>query len=207
MSRHMIIYVHGFNSSPDSIKARLLGEYLAAQHPDIDYRVPALSHWPSEAVASVEALIAEVPDQRVTLVGSSLGGFYSIWLTERYKQCRAVLVNPAIYPHRLLTDWLGENENLYTHERYILTPTHLSQLEALALPCITQHDRFLLLTQTADETLDYREGVDYLSGAEHFVQRGGSHGFDRFEDLMPAIVAFGRGTVALPPATELAASQ
>lgn len=207
MSRHMIIYVHGFNSSPDSIKARLLGQYLAAQHPDIDYRVPALSHWPSEAVASVEALIEEVPGQKVTLVGSSLGGFYSIWLTERYKQCRAVLVNPAIYPHRLLADWLGENENLYTHERYTLTPTHLHQLEALALPCITQHERFLLLTQTADETLDYREGVEYLDGAEQFVQRGGSHGFDRFEDLMPAIVAFSRGTVALPPATELAASQ
>lgn len=199
----LIIYVHGFNSSPSSIKAQLLGQYLETHHAPFEYLVPELSHWPAEAMQSLDAIIAADPERPVTLVGSSLGGYYSTWLAEKYSHVRVVLVNPAVMPYRLLADWLGENENLYTHEQYELTPLHLQQLIELDCAEVTDLSRYLLLTQTADETLDYREAVDKFAGATQFVQPGGSHGFDCFENLIPSILAFADGRIELPPVTPL----
>ena len=207
MQTPLFIYVHGFNSSPSSIKAQLLGQYLSDAQIDVDYEVPELSHWPAQAIKQLETIIEAVPDRPITLIGSSLGGYYSIWLAEKYSHVRVVLVNPAVRPYALLEDWLGDNENLYTHEHYVLTRDHLQQL--LEIDCALVHDpsRYLLLTQTADETLDYREAVDKFADSPQFVQPGGSHGFDRFQDLIPAILAFSQGRVELPPALPLEASQ
>lgn len=197
----MLIYIHGFNSSPASIKAQLLGQYLSEHHPEIDYQIPELSHWPEQAMQQLCELIESAATEQVTLIGSSLGGYYSTWLTERFENCRSVLVNPAVRPYELLAEWLGENQNLYTTERYELTPQHLQQLVAIDCPNITRSDRYLLLTQTADETLDYRQAVEKFSDSPQFVQPGGSHGFDRFQDLIPAILAFADGRIELPDAT------
>lgn len=207
MQTPLFIYVHGFNSSPSSIKAQLLVEYLGQAQIDVDYEVPKLSHWPAHAIEQLETLIETAADRPITLIGSSLGGYYSTWLTEKYSHVRAVLVNPAVRPYALLDDLLGEQENLYTHERYELTLDHLHQLLAIDCEQIRDPSRYLLLTQTADETLDYREAVDKFAQSPQFVQPGGSHGFDRFQDLIPAILAFSQGRVELPSAEPLEASQ
>jgi len=197
MAEPVMIYVHGFNSSPDSWKARCLQAELERQGRGHQLRVPALSHWPAEAIEQLQSLIATVSGP-VTLIGSSLGGYYSTWLVEHCPALRAVLVNPAVYPYRLLEEWLGQNTNLYTREQYQLTERHLEQL--LALDCATLHDptRYLLLVQTGDETLDYREAVDKYSACARFVQPGGSHGFEHFEALIPAVQAFAEGRLELP---------
>ncbi len=41
-----------------------------------------------------------------------------------------------------------------------------------------------------DSVLDYREAVAYFAGAEQVVLEGGDHGFSRFHDYIPAILAF-----------------
>lgn len=199
MSSPLFIYVHGFNSSPQSIKAQLFQAYIDAHQLDVEYMVPELSHWPAEAMAQLRQLVEANAGRNVVLIGSSLGGYYSTWLTEHYPHVRSVLVNPAVRPYALLEAWLGENENLYTHEHYTLTRTHLAQLVAIDCPAIADPQRYLLLTQTADETLDYREAVDKFAASVQFIQPGGSHGFDRFQDLIPAIVAFSKGRIDLPP--------
>jgi hypothetical protein len=206
MTQTHFIYVHGFNSSPASIKARILGDYLNGLGRGARYSVPALSHWPAEAMAQLEQRVDD-SQQPVLLVGSSLGGFYSTALVEKYPHCRCVLVNPAVAPQVLLAGWLGDNENLYTHEQYQLTPLHLEQLQALACTELHAQDRYLLLQQTGDETLDYREAVARYAGAVQFVQPGGHHGFERFEDLLPAILAFAGGRIELPEPTALPSTQ
>ncbi|MBR9827827.1 MAG: alpha/beta fold hydrolase [Oceanospirillales bacterium] len=202
MSDPVIIYVHGFNSSPQSWKARRLQAVMVAQGRAQQLRTPALSHWPQRAVEQLQAEI-DAAEGPVTLVGSSLGGYYSTWLVEHNPGVRAVLVNPAVYPYRLLEDWLGNNANLYTEERYELTTTHLAQLKALDCPQLQDPSRYLLLVQTADETLDYREAVDKYAACVQFVQPGGSHGFEQFEALIPAVQAFAEGRIDLPAPTPL----
>ncbi|GGB99848.1 esterase [Marinobacterium zhoushanense] len=212
MTDPVYIYVHGFNSSPSSWKAQLLERALQAQGLAGHFHCPELSHWPARAIEQLQQLIEQLKaqGQNPLLIGSSLGGYYSHYLVEqavcRGEALKAVLVNPAVYPYRLLEDWLGENQNLYTAERYQLTHRHLQQL--LALDCAKPADpgRYLLLVQTGDETLDYREAVDKFSQVTQFVQPGGSHGFDRFEHLIPAIQAFAQGRIELPEPAELPAS-
>ncbi|NVK42698.1 MAG: alpha/beta fold hydrolase [Oceanospirillaceae bacterium] len=207
MTQTLFIYVHGFNSSPASIKARILHQYLDGLGLADDYRVPDLSHWPAEAMQQLEALVTAERERPVVLIGSSLGGYYSTSLVERFDNSRAVLINPAVAPDRLLEDWLGANENLYTHEAYELTPEHLTQLRALRAGELRDPSRYLLLQQTGDETLDYREAVERYRDCAQFIQPGGSHGFDRFEDLLPAILSFAAGRVELPEPVALPFSQ
>ncbi len=127
-----ILYIHGFNSSPASGKARQLLGAMRGLGLDARLRVPELHHHPRQAIAQLEAAIAELGSP--LLVGSSLGGYYATFLAERHG-LKALLVNPAVAPHRLLLgDYLGPQTNLYTGEVWQLTEDHVAALESGALP-------------------------------------------------------------------------
>ncbi|MCC7549582.1 MAG: esterase [Burkholderiales bacterium] len=185
----MIVYVHGFNSSPASTKARQLGTRLAAMGMADRFRCPALPHRPADAIALLESGIRGVPPEHITLVGSSLGGYYSTWLAERHG-VRAVLVNPAITPQLGLQAYLGEQRNLYTGEAYQLTRTHLDELSSLWVERPTRMDRYLLMVTTGDEVLDYREAVARYAGADQLVVQGSDHGFAEFEQYLDRVLRF-----------------
>jgi len=186
-----IVYLHGLNSAPASVKARALGEAIAAL-PDMsrpEYVVPQLHHQPAVAMRAVTAWIDERRPAALTFVGSSLGGFYTAWLAERYG-AKAVMINPSVRPFTDLERYLGLQRNLYTGETYELTREHFAELTALRITRITRPERYFLLTQTGDEVLDWREAVAYYAGAWQFVQGGGSHAFQDFESQIPAILRF-----------------
>jgi len=192
-----VIYIHGFNSSPKSIKAQQVERYFNEHNlADLGYQllVPALDYAPQRAMAQLCELVEQVNNDRVLLIGSSLGGYYSLWLAHQYQQCRAVLVNPAVYPYRLLADLLGENENIYSGEKYTLTTEHIEQLLAIDVAnfadVFKNKERLLLLSQMADETLNYQQAVDKLVGVEQRVTAGGNHSFEGFEDVIDDIFAF-----------------
>ncbi len=226
-----LIYLHGFNSSPQTIKGRQLAASLAPLADPIAFDLPALPHRPGEAIALVERLLAqhaaddhgssaspaiyggvsETKRERgaagpaqargddappfhggrnhITLIGSSLGGYYATFLAEKHG-LKAVLINPAVLPDRDLEQFLGPQRNLYTGEPYELTPAHLAEMRALSVPRITRPERYYLLVQTGDEVLDYREAVRYYAGAKQCVIEGGDHGFHDFEREIPEILRF-----------------
>jgi len=182
----MLIYIHGFNSAPNSFKARLVGERLRALGREDDYLVPALPHRPLEAMALLRALLERYPD--AALIGSSLGGFYATWLAEHYA-LRAVLVNPAVQPYALLKGYVGPQKNLYTGAEYELTAQHIDELKAFDVATITP-ERYMLLTRMGDEVLDYRLAVEKYRGARQWVIAGGDHGFGDFENYLDVVLAF-----------------
>ncbi len=184
----MIVYLHGFNSSPASGKARQLGEHMARLGREADYVCPALANSPREAIAQVEAALAPHAGP-VTLIGSSLGGFYATHLAEKHGW-KAVLVNPAVHAHRLLRDALGPQTNWHSGEKWELTEAHLDELAALDVAAITRPERYLLLAQTGDEVLDYRDAVAYYAGATQIIETGGDHGFADFERHFQTILDF-----------------
>ncbi len=193
-----VIYIHGFNSSPLSTKAQQLQTYFTqhklAKEQSWQLIIPALNYQPAVAIKQLQQLIEVTinaqPAANILLIGSSLGGYYSIWLAQQYPQCWAVLINPAVYPYRLLKGLLGENQNLYTAHKYQLTTEHISQLQALEVSVVANPERMLLLSQTADETLDYREAVDKLAAVEQRVTTGGNHSFENFVLVIPEIFDF-----------------
>lgn len=184
----MLIYVHGFNSSALSYKAGLLRTHMAglglAQH----FACPELSHRPAQAMAQLQKLVAEHAPSTVTLVGSSLGGYYATAVVENLG-ARAILVNPAVRPYDLLQTMVGPQKNLYTGDTYEFTTNHLDELHALEVDHITP-GRYLLITATGDEVLDYRAGVERYVGCEQIIVSGGDHGFREFENHLDAVITF-----------------
>ena len=185
----MIFYIHGFNSSPASHKANQLRQRLAAVGREHEFACPPLAHWPDRAMAQLKDQIAIADPKQVTLVGSSLGGFYATWLTEQLG-CRSVLVNPAITPHEGLRAYLGQQKNLYTGEQYELTEDHLAQLKALYIARPKRMDCYLLIHTTGDELLDWRVAVQCYQGCRQIVVGGSDHGFSEFGDYIDSVLEF-----------------
>ena len=181
-----LLYLHGFKSSPLSAKAVQLG--AAAQARGIPFQCPALPVSAREAIVQAEALMAAMTGP-VTLVGSSLGGYYATWLAERHG-CRAVLVNPAVVAHLSLEQYLGPQANYHTGEHFDFTLDHIAQLRALEVPAITRPERYWLLAETGDEVLDYRQAVAKYARAKQTVLAGGDHSFSRWGDYLDAILTF-----------------
>lgn len=184
-----IVYLHGFNSSPDSKKTNVLKSFLDRVGQGARYHCPKLSHWPSVAMRDVEALIGRLLSQQgeVALIGSSLGGFYANHLAERHG-CRTVLVNPAVRADVLLAPHVGPQTNLYTGESYDFTPQHLAELSTLVPPKPLSVGQYWLLVESGDETLDYRQAVAHYAGARQTVIEGGDHGFQSWDRLLPDVV-------------------
>ena len=185
----MIVYLHGFNSSPASGKARQLGDHMASAGRLGEFYCPALPNGPREAIVKIESTLARMGADAVTLVGSSLGGFYATYLAEQHGW-KAVLVNPAVHAHKRLRGALGPQTNWHTGEHWVLTEAHLAELAALDIETITRPERYLLLVQTGDEVLDYRDAVTYYAGATQIVEAGGDHGFAGFERHFQTILDF-----------------
>ncbi|HMW18848.1 MAG TPA: YqiA/YcfP family alpha/beta fold hydrolase [Accumulibacter sp.] len=182
-----IVYLHGFCSSPASWKARLLAEHLAARGLADRLLCPTLSPVPDEAIACLDALLTS-DERRLTLVGSSLGGYYASWLAEKY-DLRAVLINPAVQAPTLLEGLIGRHANFHTGETFEFTAAHAEQLRALS-PATVNPSRYLLLVETGDELLDYHLAVTRFAGCRQTIVHGGDHSFASFAEALPQIVDF-----------------
>lgn len=186
----LLLYIHGFNSSPLSMKASLMREYCQQHRPDIKVIVPQLPCFPQQAAQMLLDIIEQHKDKyQIGLVGSSLGGFMSTWLNSQFG-FKAVVVNPAVKPYELLVDYLGEQTNPYTDETYTLEACHIDELKALDVQSITSPDSFWLLQQTDDEVLDFRQAVDKFAEAKQTVEQGGDHSFVGFERYPAEIIKF-----------------
>lgn len=184
-----LLYIHGFISSPQSLKAQQTRTYLESLG-GVHCRVPALPNTPGASLALLELELQDAlaRSERVGLIGSSLGGFFATVLAEKYA-VPAVLVNPAVSPHRLIAHFLGQNYNPYTGEHFQITEQHMQELQGM-LPSSLGQELYWVLLQAGDETLDYRDAQSYYSACRMTLEEGGDHSFTTFERYLPEIVKF-----------------
>ncbi|MGB2078303.1 MAG: esterase YqiA [Vibrio sp.] len=186
----MLLYLHGFHSSPLSHKAVVMRDYCQQHRPDIRFECPQLPYFPKQAAELVRNLVLEYQDEyQIGLVGSSLGGYLSTWLNHEF-DLPAVLVNPAIKPYDLLHAYLGEQCHPYTQENYVLELVHMDELKALEVEQILRPHMFWLLLQTQDEVLDYRQALHKFDQSPKFIEEGGDHSFVGFERFPQKIIQF-----------------
>ena len=182
----MLVYLHGFRSSPNSHKAQQLIKAMQQRGLSEEVACPALSPVPAEAIRQIELIIAKAPN--TTLLGSSLGGYYATYLAEKYS-LKTVLINPAVLAHITLADYVGPQTIYQSNESFDFTQQHVEQLKQLAIVSPTPL-HYLLLLEKGDAVLDWRQAHKYYAGAEQIVLEGGDHGFSCFTDYLPKILSF-----------------
>jgi predicted esterase YcpF (UPF0227 family) len=187
----VILYLHGFRSSPRSTKARQLGARLAARGLGAAWRCPQLPVSPRAAARLVEGIVAEAGGP-LSVIGSSLGGYYATWIAERV-DCRVVLLNPATRPDRDLAHHLGVQTVYNSDDTVDVRPEFLDELEALRVGAVTRPDRYLLVAATGDEVLDWREMVARYPAVHRRIVEGSDHGLSDFDDYMDDVIDFAIG--------------
>ncbi len=183
------LYLHGFRSSSASAKVGIFRRWLAQCHPDLHLEAPDLPPEPLAVTETIRSALERLGTGCLGVVGSSLGGYYACWSAVEYAM-PAVLINPALAPYDLFEAYLGEHTNLYTGERFTLKREYLGHLREIDRVSQLRPHQALLLTQTADETLEARDAWRRLPAGPCWITGGGSHAFDRFDRVLPAIVAF-----------------
>ena len=189
MTSQHIVYLHGFASSSLSEKALLVRDYFQQHLPQHLLSVPDLPYTPAEAWQELQQLCAQRPPQLI--IGSSLGGFLATALAEQYG-CRAVLINPAVRPHLLLQQHLGRYYHPVRQQHYEVRAEHLPLLQDLQVQQLRRPSQYLVLLQSGDEVLDYRQALDFYQQCQTDVQEGGDHSYQNLQSRLADIVNFGQ---------------
>lgn len=191
MIKNKIIYIHGFNSSGNATKSQILRAAVEKNCPNVEYYSPTLIHHPIQAMQQLQNELDQQKEQyHYCFVGSSLGGFYSIYLAHRYPNSKAVLINPTTNPWETMYHYCGDYENEITGEKFSVTSEFVASLENFKCEKIIDPQRFLLLLQTDDDVIDYRIAQKHFADSPQIVRTGGGHQFTDFLEVIPDLLRF-----------------
>lgn len=185
----MILYLHGFRSSPRSFKARVVQKALEDAGRANELICPQLPASPKEAMALALLLAERYAPDNLSIIGSSLGGFYATWLAERL-DVPAVLLNPSVNPLKNLEHHVGVTTAWHSDEPFEFRREYIDELAALRVERITKPERYFLVAATGDEVLDYRDMVVHYAGAKQHVIEGSDHAISEFPQYVDEVLAF-----------------
>jgi len=192
MASTLVVYLHGFRSSPNSSKAVKTKEAIKAlsttDNP-IHWYCPQLLASPKQSMDMVIEYIQANPVDRLIVIGSSLGGFYANYLAERY-QCKAVTLNPAVRAPRELAPHVGVMTAYDSDEPFDFRPEYIDELCALQVERLVRPENYFLIAAKGDELLDWKEMVDFYSGAQQLVLEGSDHGISEYSEYLPQVMRF-----------------
>jgi len=185
-----LLYLHGFRSSPQSMKAQKVAARVRERHPAVTWWCPQLPPSPRATMDLIEQGIAHWPRSSMAVIGSSLGGFYATAVAQR-TACPAVLLNPAVEPARDLAKFIGEQTSWHDPaDRFFFEPTFVDELRALESGPLRHPERMLALIAKGDEVLDWREMSARYADAHVRLLEGGDHALSDFDDHLDEILAF-----------------
>ena len=192
MTSTLLVYLHGFRSSPRSSKAVMTGQAVRAlnnKDERYEWYCPQLLASPKESMNMVTQYIDASKADKVVVVGSSLGGFYTNYLAEKY-DCIGIALNPAVRAARELEPHVGMMTAYHSDEPFDFRAEYIDELKALQVETITRPERYFLIAAKGDELLDWQEMVDFYTGAKQLVLEGSDHGISNYSDHLPAVIGF-----------------
>ena len=192
MPSTLLVYLHGFRSSPRSSKAVMTGDAVRAISTidkPVEWYCPQLLASPKMSIGMVMQHIDKSKADRLVIIGSSLGGFYTNYLAEKY-DCKAVVLNPAVRAARELAPHVGMLTAYDSDEPFDFRPEYIEELKALQVEKITAPDRYFLIAAKGDELLDWQEMAEFYPGANQLILEGSDHGISEYRELLPEVLKF-----------------
>ena len=183
-----IIYLHGFNSSAESKKSKILDSYLEKEKL-INLESPNLNNSPKKAISQIEKIIRE-SSSRICLVGSSLGGLYATFVADKYN-LKSVTINPVVTNHISgMRNLVGSHKNFHSDEEYEFTLKDYFDLQKLGLQKLKEPLNHLCLVKMSDEVLDHNITLAFFSESYMLSEKGGNHSYDDFFEKIPLILDY-----------------
>jgi predicted esterase YcpF (UPF0227 family) len=192
MAVTLVVYLHGFRSSPNSTKAVMTGEAvraLSTKDHSYEWYCPQLLASPKESLKMVVRRIDQAKVDRTVIVGSSLGGFYTNYLAEKY-QCKGIALNPAVYAARELEPHVGMMTAYDSEEPFDFKAEYIDELRAIQVDSITDPERYFLIAAKGDELLDWKEMAAFYPAAKQLILEGSDHGISDYVNHLPAVIDF-----------------
>ena len=199
MKEKVIIYLHGFRSSPESKKATFLKQFCSTNN--IDFLCPPLDISPEKAAAQVITTVKNVMGyqyQQIILVGSSLGGFYTTYIMQNYEgseQLLSILINPSVKPSRDLESAIN-SEKKWELEVLSIEPftrnyhLEIQKLEETVGTTLRFPDNILLVAAKGDELLSWEEMSSFYKGCQQYIVDGSDHSMTDFPKHWKSIKSF-----------------
>ena len=179
------LYIHGFNSAGYGDKVNHLRKNFGDENV-ISINLP---YDPEKAMALLEYLVRNLKEEPLILVGTSLGGFYALYLTYKYGII-SVLINPATHAHEDLKTEIGHHRNYKTDESYEFTEKHVEALRNFFVPIEKLEnlkDRIYVYLDEGDEVLDSKKTAEYFKGFYVQMFPDGDHRFKHMPELIEDI--------------------
>jgi predicted esterase YcpF (UPF0227 family) len=185
-----LLYLHGFRSSPQSFKARLLQAWLQRHAPQVAWWCPQLPASPRSAWDLMRDGTRDWPRDSMAVLGSSLGGFYATVVAEAFG-CAAVVLNPAIDPARDLARYVGDQTAYHDPSQHFeFKAAYVDELRALTPPRIADPSRYCAVIAKGDELLDWREMSRRYDGSHMRLLEGSDHALSDFDSHLPFVLDF-----------------
>jgi uncharacterized protein len=181
-----LLYLHGFRSSPQSNKARKVAARVRQFHAQVLWWCPQLPASPRAAMRGTD----DWPAGSMAVVGSSLGGFYATCVAQA-RNCRAVLLNPAVNPARDLAGQIGEQTAWHNpDEHFHFEPKFVDELRELEAGPVNHPENFFAVIAKGDEVLDWREMSGRYPGAKIKLLEGSDHALSDFDAHIDEVFDF-----------------
>ena len=193
-----LLYLHGFRSSPQSMKAQKVEARVLTQHPAVVWWCPQLPPSPFEAMAMLQHGISSWPRETMAVAGSSLGGFYARWLALQTGCARLVMLNPAVFPARDLVKCVGEQTSWHDPTAHFeFQAGHVDELRTMEADIqrlapqhpVTPQRQFSIVAQ-GDEVLNWREMANFCAGGQTTLLPRSDHAISDFDQHLDALFEF-----------------
>ncbi|HEX6721421.1 MAG TPA: YqiA/YcfP family alpha/beta fold hydrolase [Burkholderiaceae bacterium] len=185
-----LLYLHGFRSSPQSFKARLLHAWLRQHAPQVTWWCPQLPPSPRAAWELMREGTRGWPWHSMAALGSSLGGFYATVVAEAFG-CPAVVLNPAIDPARDLVRYVGDQTAWHDPSQHFeFSAAYVDELRAMTPPRLADPSRYAAVIAKGDELLDWREMSQRYAGSRMRLLEGSDHALSDFDSHLPFVLDF-----------------
>lgn len=168
-------YIHGFNSDKNSRSFKeinaLLGNVADLHYSYMQNAESALYEIENKLVSAC------APNKNLTLIGSSLGGFFALYLARKHK-LPCIAFNPVTRPHEQLAPFVGKNYNFYTNQEWDFSREILMSYQKLPLSTEMAYTPKIILG-TNDTVIDpsvtlnfwFKHAKILLTAEEHSISR------------------------------------